>query len=108
VQELPGEGQYDVIVSGLPMNNFSVELVESILGACRRLLAPGGTFSYFEYIAVRPMRAMISRQAERQRLRGLDHILGELLARHEFSRQAVLTNLPPAWVHHLRLDKVTR
>ena len=36
VEDLPAEKNYDVIVSGLPLNNFSVEGVERILGAFRR------------------------------------------------------------------------
>ena len=102
IQDLPGSGEYDVIVSGLPLNNFSVELAESILTAFRRLLAPGGTLSFFEYVAVRPLRTMASGRAERRRLRGLTDLLGTLCREHEFSRQMVVANVPPAWVHHVR------
>ena len=106
VQDLAAEevhaGQYDVIISGLPLNNFSVELVESIVAALRRLARPGGTLSFFEYIGVRPLRSSFAAAAERQRLRGLSRLLGDLLRQHEFCRQSVLANVPPAWVHHLR------
>jgi len=102
VQELPGDAQFDVIISGLPLNNFSVELAESILTAFRRLLKPEGTFSFFEYVAVRPVRTVVANKKERERLRGLTLLLGSLCRDHEFSRQMVLTNVPPAWVHHLR------
>lgn len=103
VQELPREEGYHAIVSGLPLNNFAVEDVEQILEAFRGLLAPGGTLSFFEYIAVRPARAVISGRADRERLRGIGRSLGELLARHEFRRDCVWPNLPPAWVHHVKL-----
>jgi len=105
VQDLPGEAQFDVIVSGLPLNNFSVELAESILASFRRLLKPGGTLSFFEYVAVRPMRTVVSSKKERERLRGLTELLGTLCRDHEFSRQMVLTNVPPAWVHHIRFEQ---
>ncbi len=61
VQDLPVQQKYDLIVSGLPLNNFSVELVESILEKLTRLLKSGGTLSFFEYIAVR-RRALRQRQ----------------------------------------------
>jgi phospholipid N-methyltransferase len=102
VQDLPGSGEYDVIVSGLPLNNFSVELAESILASFRRLLAPGGTLSFFEYVAVRPLRTAVSGRNERRRLRGLTELLGTLCRQHEFARQMVVANVPPAWVHHVR------
>lgn len=105
VEELPEEEPYHVIVSGLPLNNFSVSLVEELVGKLCRLLAPGGTLSFFEYIAVRRLKAAFSRRAERERLRGVGRVLGELLAAHEIRRDRVLANVPPAWVHHVRMDR---
>ena len=57
VEELPPGDSYDVIVSGLPLNNFAVADVERLLAAMTGRLASGGTLSFFEYIAVRPARA---------------------------------------------------
>ena len=104
VQDLPREGAYQAIVSGLPLNNFAVADVEQIVAAFHGLLAPGGTLSFFEYVAVRPARAMISGRAERQRLKGIGRVLDEILSKHEFRRDCIWPNLPPAWVHHLRLS----
>ena len=53
-------GKYDVIVSGLPLNNFSPADVERILAVLCGRLAPRGTLSFFEYIAMRPARALVS------------------------------------------------
>src|SRR5437868_5622267 len=50
LQEVEGEGLYDYLISGLPLNNFSVPLVREIFAAYRRLLRPGGVLSYFEYL----------------------------------------------------------
>jgi len=102
VEELSEDRPYDVIVSGLPLNNFSVALVEQLVGKLSRLLAPGGTLSFFEYIAVRRAKAALSPQAERERLRGIGRVLGDLLDAHEIRRDRVLANVPPAWVHHVR------
>ena len=68
VEELSEAEPYDVIVSGLPLNNFSIELVERMLAKLQRLLAPRGTLSFFEYVAIRRVKATLSRQAERERL----------------------------------------
>lgn len=104
VQDLPREGAYQAIVSGLPLNNFAVADVEQILDAFRGLLAPGGTLSFFEYVAVRPARALVSGRVERQRLKGIGKALDAILSQHEFRRDCVWPNLPPAWVHHVRLS----
>jgi phospholipid N-methyltransferase len=103
VQQLPRESAYHAIISGLPLNNFAVADVEQILEAFHGLLAPGGTLSFFEYVAVRPARALVSRRADRERLRGIGRTLEQLLSKHEFRRDCILPNLPPAWVHHVKL-----
>lgn len=102
VEELSEAEPYDVIVSGLPLNNFSVELVSQILAKLQRLLAPGGTLSFFEYVAVRQAKAALSPRAERERLRGIGELLDGVLTAHEINRDCVLANVPPAWVHHVR------
>jgi phospholipid N-methyltransferase len=102
IEDLPREETYDVIVSGLPLNNFSAELVERILAALLGLLSAEGTLSFFEYIAVRPARALVSGRAERTRLRGVARAMRAVLEPCEIRREAIWLNVPPAWVHHLR------
>ena len=103
VEDLPASRGYDAVVSGLPLNNFSSALVERLLGTLVGLLAPGGTLSFFEYVAVRPAKVLVSRGSERTRLREIGQHLGQMLAGHEFHRECVLRNVPPAWVHHVRV-----
>lgn len=102
LQEFEAEAPYDCIISGLPLNNFPVELVRRIFESYDRLLAPGGTLSYFEYMYVRPLRSLVSSRPEKMRLRALDRIMNTRLERDRFDRSWVFVNLPPAWVQHLR------
>ncbi len=104
VEDLPRETKYDAIVSGLPLNNFSVELVERLLAALTSRLAPGGTLSFFEYVWIRNFKAAVSGPGERKRLSTIGRSINQLLAQHEFHRNLVWTNVPPAWVHHVRLE----
>jgi phosphatidylethanolamine/phosphatidyl-N-methylethanolamine N-methyltransferase len=102
VEELDAEAGYDAAVSGLPLNNFSGELVGRILAQLMALLRPGGTLAFFEYVAIRRARAVVSGRHERTRLREIGQAMDEAFAKHEFHRERVWLNLPPAWVHHLR------
>ena len=104
VETLPPTDRYDVIVSGLPLNNFAVADVERILQALTRLLNPQGTLSFFEYVAVRLARTMISGQKERARLKGISRALRTILDQYEVRRDLIWRNFPPAWVHHVRLQ----
>jgi phospholipid N-methyltransferase len=102
VEDLPDGEPYDLIISGLPLNNFSVASVEQIFGKLRRLLTAGGTLSFFEYVAVREVKSAVIR-SERERLQRIGRIFRDML-RTEVRRDLVLANVPPAWVHHVRLS----
>lgn len=102
VEELPERDCYDLIISGLPLNNFTVADVEQILETLMGLLKPGGTLSFFEYIAIRRAKSLFSGPAERERLQGIGKLLARLLGPHEIACDWIWPNMPPACVHHVR------
>jgi phospholipid N-methyltransferase len=102
IEELDGDGCYDRIVSGLPLNNFAADEVRTILETFARLARPGCVLSFFEYIAVRKAKRVISGRRERQRLREIGDLLGDLAKTREIRRDCVMLNVTPAWVHHIR------
>lgn len=104
LQEFRTDLQYDFVISGLPLNNFSAEMVREIFEIYFRLLAPGGVLSYFEYMYVRPIRKLVTAGEEKARLRTLDEIMKAYRLRHHIRTDWVFVNLPPAWVQHLRND----
>ncbi len=105
LQEFTAEAPYDFIISGLPLNNFSPNMVCEIFESYFGLLAPGGTLSYFEYMYVRSLRKRVGRRDEKQRMRSLDEIITPYLDQHRFRRSWVFVNLPPAWVQHLKQNE---
>lgn len=104
LQEFEASEPYDIVISGLPLNNFPADLVRDIFKSYMQLLAPGGVLSYFEYMYVRPFRKAICRGEERGRLTTLDEIMNEHTDRYRFKKSWVFVNFPPAWVQHLRKD----
>lgn len=102
LQEVEGRGLYDFMISGLPLNNFSMALVEDIFASYERLLRPGGTLSYFEYVAVRALKLPFVASSEKARLRTLTTYLEERLRRSQVAEEVVVLNVPPAVARHLR------
>jgi phospholipid N-methyltransferase len=102
LEDLDGERCYDRIVSGLPLNNFSADEVRQILETFTRLARPGCILSFFEYVAVRKAKRLVSGRHERQRLRAIGDLIGDLAKEREIRRDCVLLNVTPAWVHHIR------
>lgn len=107
LQEFVADAPYDFIISGLPLNNFSCDLVREIFECYFRLLAPGGTLSYFEYMYVRSLRKHIGKAEEKHRMRSLDEIIGPYVKQHRIRQSWVFINLPPAWVQHLKAAEKT-
>ena len=102
IENLHTDLPYDVVISGLPLNNFAVDEVEAVLLTLRRLTSQRATLTFFQYMGIRRVKAVVSGRDERARLRGIDQVLGDLLKSHEFRRDSVWSNVPPAWVHHLK------
>ena len=102
VEQLPADQPYDAIVSGLPLNNFPVAVVRSILDHLQRLAGKDATLSFFEYVGVRRVKSLVAGGEERERLKGITDTLGQVCVDSQFNQECVLLNVPPAWVHHLR------
>ena len=103
VEQLPGEGLYDFIVSGLPLNNFPVSLVRTIFRAYNRLLKPGGTLTYYEYSFIRHLKTPFVGRRERRRLLCVGRVVSGYIRNFQIRRQRIFINLPPATVRHLCL-----
>jgi phosphatidylethanolamine/phosphatidyl-N-methylethanolamine N-methyltransferase len=106
VETLEGQGLYDHIISGLPLNNFPVDLVREIFNAYNRLLKPGGVLSYFEYVLIRHLKTPFSGRKERRRLYRVGRLVGGYIQAFQVRRQRVLMNVPPAVVRHLHIKPV--
>jgi phosphatidylethanolamine/phosphatidyl-N-methylethanolamine N-methyltransferase len=102
LQDVPGQAAYDFVISGLPLNNFSVPLVRDIFKAYRRLVKPDGIVSYFEYALIRDLKLAFLRGRKRKQLMCLDHLLKRYIRAYQIGEEAVLWNVPPAIVGHFR------
>ncbi|MFN9970705.1 MAG: hypothetical protein ACK58T_12485, partial [Phycisphaerae bacterium] len=102
IQDFQATAPYDFIISGLPLNNFPADVVQSIVKRYIELLAPGGILSYFEYMYVRPLRVRITFGDRGGRLKSIDHTMTDLCRQYRIRRDTILRNLPPAWVQHLQ------
>ena len=65
IENLRTDEPYDVVISGLPLNNFAVEEVEAVLSTLRRLTSDRATLTFFQYMAIRRVKAVVSGRDER-------------------------------------------
>jgi phosphatidylethanolamine/phosphatidyl-N-methylethanolamine N-methyltransferase len=102
LEEFQSDTAYDFVISGLPLNNFPPDLVQKVFDAYFRLLGPEGTLTYFEYMAIRPLRKRIGPRPERARMSAVDAIIRPHLDTRRVRKDWVFVNFPPAWVQHLQ------
>jgi phospholipid N-methyltransferase len=103
VENLRGEGAYDHIISGLPLNNFSVAQVREVYRVYQRLLKPGGTLTYYEYVWIRRLQSPFVNRHERRRLFRVGRLVARYIRAYQVRSKGVFMNVPPAIVRHLRL-----
>jgi phospholipid N-methyltransferase len=101
LQKFQPTAPYDFVISGLPHVNFPERTLAEILACYLRLLKPGGTLSYFEYMYIRPVRKALTLGVHSKRVRMVDSLMNAHLRRHRVHRDSILLNCPPAWVQHL-------
>jgi len=101
LQDFHADEKYDFVISGLPLNNFPADLVDSIADTYFKLLKPDGVLSYFEYMYVRPIRKVVTRGDEKVRITRIDDTMAAHCANHRIARDNIFVNIPPAWVQHL-------
>jgi phosphatidylethanolamine/phosphatidyl-N-methylethanolamine N-methyltransferase len=95
-------GSYDVIVCGLPFNNFPPKLMRQIFRRMFELLKDSGEIVYFEYAGVRVIKSPVMDRAGRARLKRIGAIGKSLRRNHAGSTELVLGNFPPAIAYRLR------
>jgi phospholipid N-methyltransferase len=102
VRKIHTEKNYDVVISGLPFNNFSPSEVESFLEHFREILKPGGMLVWFEYVAIRELQSPFVSKRRREQLRGIHDITSRFVRAHQVRQQIIPINLPPARVRQLK------
>ena len=102
IEEADLSGPYDVIVCGLPFNNFPPKLMRQIFRRMFALLKDNGELIYFEYAGVRVMKGPVMDKAGRARLKRIDAIGKSLRRKHGGEKELVLGNFPPAITYRLK------
>ncbi len=97
--------KFDFIICALPINNFPVEFVENLMNLFSKLISLDGIFSYYEYKFFRTWGKTIAPlKSIRTRMKELSHFFDSRLFRNKLSTDHVWKNLPPADIHHLKLN----
>lgn len=93
---------YDVIVSGLPLKNFSPDRVRVLMTRTLALLSPHGSFTAFSYLGAERLRALTANREDLLAHLKVEGIVHHLRQTHGDGSVRVWANLPPAEAWTLR------
>lgn len=105
VTELAGSQEFDCIVSAIPFTSLPPELTRAILERYRNLLKPGGTLTYIEYAWLRHLKQHVAAPETHAQVEAVNTVLDHYIQEHQFRRDMVWRNVPPAWIRHLRFSE---
>jgi phosphatidylserine decarboxylase len=105
VTQLDRNQQFDYIVSAIPFTNCPPETIEAILSTYREILKPDGVLTYIEYAFLRKLKQWRLSGEQRLQFERSKAVLDRYQQSFEFRRDLVWRNVPPAWIHHLRLQE---
>lgn len=97
--------RYSYIISGLPFNSFSAELVQNITAHFIELAEPYALCSFFEYKWLPAIRKIGMNRDEKERFSKTRAAIEGFVQRFEDTSSDVYINLPPAVVHFLQIRK---
>lgn len=101
---LEHKGKYDYVVSGLPLNAFSAEMVTKFIAKYKDLTNNNGIVSYFQYRFVTSIRKLFMNAKEKANIDSITEQKEEFFARYRFQRNSVILNVPVAEVLHHRIS----
>ncbi len=90
-----------------PLNNFPAAQVREIFKAYNRLLKPGGTLTYYEYVFIRQVMTPFVNRRERRRLYRVGRVVSSYIRSYQVRKQPIFINVPPAIVRTLSLKPPT-
>ncbi len=102
--------QYDVVVTGLPLNNFSSESVGKVFEKYEELTRPRGSFCYFEYLFLPSLSQAFKRAfASLEELQNFEQVLEikrQIQKQFPVEEEIVYWNLTPAKAIHCQVISV--
>ncbi|MBL6988789.1 MAG: methyltransferase domain-containing protein [Bacteriovoracaceae bacterium] len=103
--EFNDDNQYDFIISGVPLNNFSSKFVDKFIKQVKAITHKNGLFSYFEYTALRRFKHVFYFGKKLEHIQGLTRYFTKEIYPYRLEKKRVLWNFPPASVNVIKFQE---
>jgi phospholipid N-methyltransferase len=95
--------KYDFIISTLPHTALDKQFVEKLIPHYKALIKPNGFLSYIEYIGFAKLSFLKVWGQARKLYKDKLKQIRQFKEKNKFQTNIVIRNLPPTFVHHLKL-----
>lgn len=97
--------KYQYIISSLPFNAFSPDVVSAIINKLKSLATDDAVLSFFEYRIVQGILPMFFSKNGSISYQETRKVIDQFVSSYQFEEKSVYLNIPPAVVHYLSLNK---
>lgn len=94
---------YDFIISTLPLNSFSADLVAKIFSHFQKIGAADSLYVYVEYMGLERLRLAFGSERSRQAILERRALIQKLHRQYLIKKRRVLTNFLPCYVYVMTL-----
>lgn len=102
IDEAKLEGKFDVIICGLPFNNFPIDIVEHFFEVMFSHLAHDGELIYFEYLGVRWLKRIFGFPSIREETKLRTTNIQTRFKKHQGGQSIIWRNIPSCRVVRLK------
>ena len=96
---------YDFIICTLPFNVFELGIIRKLQTHIIKLAKPSSYVSYVEYRFLSELRTFFANKQRRTILELRRALMSEFKNKYLVKTNCVLRNVPPIYIHHLRIEK---
>lgn len=100
--------KYDFIVSTLPLNSFSPQLVTQLLKHYQQMSTKGALCTYVEYIGLESLSLVFATKNKRKVIHQRRKILSNFHSQHLLEKKRIYTNFLPCNVFCMRLHEIQK
>ncbi len=91
--------QFDIVIAGVPFNNFPLEIIQAFIKKIKSISKPKAQFAFFEYLAVKRFKDLFFNNKE------ISNFFNREVYPHLVNEKKVILNLPPARINFINFKK---
>ncbi len=87
--------QFDIVIAGVPFNNFPLEIIQGFIQKIKSISKPKAQFAFFEYLAAKKLKDIFFNN------QNISNFFNREVYPHKVDEKKVILNIPPAKINFI-------